>query len=304
MARPWHFLESAPPPAPGRHVDRVLYGMMQPILGGRLLLRERSLLRAALLPVVLLAVFCAGWGLLHLREGPGSVVRHFYGSFAVLAPLPSVLLAAHYGRMVVRARTCLGLPPGEPKLQTLWRRARHALAQAILIAVAIAPATILLNQVPLLGSTLVTVVAALWALHWIVVEAFDASRVKDAEPAQPPPAPANAPEEHPPWFVRALLRTADRLPIGRWPIRRFARFCDRLARPWREDIAVVEAHPLLVLGFALATAALLATPVLNLFFRPIVLVGAVHVLGQFSLGDAAPAPDVASAAGELTAPST
>jgi hypothetical protein len=155
--------------------------------------------------------------------------------------------------------------------------------------------------VPVLGSTLVRVAAALWALHWIVVEAFDASRVKDPERAQQPAIPASPPDERPPWFVRALLRTADRLPIGRWPIRRFARFCDRLARPWREDIAVVEAHPLLVLGFAVATAALLATPVLNLFFRPIVLVGAVHVLGQFSL--ASPANEVESAGAGLTAPS-
>ena len=264
----------------GDTLDRLFYGLMQPILGGRLLFRERPLLRAALVPVAWLAAFCAGWGLLHVGDGVGAVVRHFYQSFAVLAPVPSVLLAAHYARMVVRARTCLGLPPGEPRLETLWRRLRHALAQAVLIAVAIAPASVLLNQVPLLGSTLVRVVAALWALHWIVVEAFDASRVSDANPT---------PSERPPWFVRALSRAADRLPLGAWPVRRFARFCDGLARPWREDIAVVETHPLLVLGFAVATAALLATPVLNLFFRPIVLVGAVHVLGQFTPPDAGPA---------------
>ena len=273
MVRPWHYLEPAPPPPAGRHVDRLLYGLMQPVLGGRLLFRERSLLREALVPVGWLAVFCAGWGLLHLGDGMGAVVRQFYQTFAVLAPVPSVLLAAHYARMVVRARTCLGLPPGEPRVETLWRRARHALAQAVLIAVAIAPATVLVNQVPLLGSTLVRVIAAGWALHWIVVEAFDASRV--AEPDRPA-------SERPPWFVRALARVGERLPLGGWPFRRFARFCDRLARPWREDIALVESHPMLVLGFALATAALLATPVLNLFFRPIVLVGAVHVLGQFA----------------------
>jgi uncharacterized protein involved in cysteine biosynthesis len=61
---------------------------------------------------------------------------------------------------------------------------------------------------------------------------------------------------------------------------RFARWCDRLARPWREEIAMVEQHPSLMIGFALATAALLATPVLNLLFRPIVLIGAAHVLGR------------------------
>ena len=34
------------------------------------------------------------------------------------------------------------------------------------------------------------------------------------------------------------------------------------------------------LGFALSTAALLATPVLNLLFRPIILAGSSHLLGQ------------------------
>jgi hypothetical protein len=247
---------------------------MQPILGGRLLLRERALLRAALVPVGWLAAFCAGWALLHLGDGVGAMVRHFYETFAVLAPVPSVLMAAHYARMVVRARTCLGLPPGEPRLESLWRRCRHALAQVVLIAVAIAPATVLLDLVPLLGSTLVRVAAALWALHWIVVEAFDASRVTAPDPAA---------DARQPWFVVGLSRAGDRVPLVGWVFRRLARFCDWLARPWREDIAVAEAHPLLVLGFGITTAALLATPVLNLFFRPIVLVGAIHVLGQLGL---------------------
>jgi hypothetical protein len=106
------------------------------------------------------------------------------------------------------------------------------------------------------------------------VEAFDASRVAE-------PAPAG--DERQPWFVVALSRAGERVPVVGWALRRLARFCDRLARPWRKDIAVAEAHPLLVLGFGITTAALLATPVLNLFFRPIVMVGAVHVLEQLAL---------------------
>ena len=39
-----------------------------------------------------------------------------------------------------------------------------------------------------------------------------------------------------------------------------------------------------MIGFAISTALLVATPVLNLFFRPIVIVAAVSVLGR--LGDA------------------
>jgi hypothetical protein len=288
MANAWRYLAPAPPPAPGQHVDRMVYGLMQPLLGARVLFGQRQLLRAALVPVAWLAGFCLAWGLLHASGGAGSVIRHFYRTFAVLAPLPSVLLAGHYARMVVRARFCLGFAPCEPYVESLWRSARRAIAQAILIAVAIAPATLLLHQVPLLGTPLVRVAAALWALHWIVVDAFDATRVK--RPGEPPPAEqpdADTDAGRAPWFVRGLLNTAARVPIAGSPLRWFAGVCDRLARPWREEIAVVEDHPLLVLGFALSTAALLATPVLNLFFRPIVLVGAVHVLGRFEVAQQA-----------------
>jgi uncharacterized protein involved in cysteine biosynthesis len=185
--------------------------------------------------------------------------------------------------MVVRARGCLGLPPGAPYVESLWRGLRRAVAQAILIGLAIAPATLLLHLVPILGTPLVRIAAATWALHWIVVDAFDASRVR--RPGEPPPPPhgAHAGAGRAPWFVRALLNAAQQVPVLGGPLRRFARLCDRLAHPWREEIAVVEDQPMLVLGFALTTAALLATPVLNLFFRPIVLVGAVHVLGHFEV---------------------
>jgi hypothetical protein len=297
MANAWRYLDPAPPPPPGRPIDRMVYGLMQPILGARVLLRERRLLRSALIPVAWLAGVCALWGLLHVQDGPRSMVRHFYQTFAVLAPLPSVLLAGHYARMVVQARVCLQLPAAEPYVESLWRCLRRAIAQAILIGVAIAPATLLLGLLPLLGDPLIRVAAALWALHWIVIDAFDATRVH--RPGQPPPPPRQADAGRCPWFVRALYRTAPRIPIGGGILRRFARLCDRLAHPWREEIAVVEDHPALVLGFSLTTAALLATPVLNLFFRPIVLVGAVHVLGrldEFAGPAALPAMEPAPAA--------
>jgi uncharacterized protein involved in cysteine biosynthesis len=86
------------------------------------------------------------------------------------------------------------------------------------------------------------------------------------------------------------------MPIAGRLVYRFARLCDRLFLPWREEIALVEAHPALVVGFALSTAGLLAIPILNLAFRPIVIVGASHILGQLetaSLGQ----PATASRAG-------
>jgi hypothetical protein len=291
MGEARHFLEPGRPPPDGAHVGRFLYGLMQPLMSLRLLLRNRTLLRAALVPVFWIAAFCAVVSLLHVSEGPRSMLRHFYRTFAVLAPLPSVLMAGHYARLAVQARGPLGLPPAEPYLETLWQRCRRAIAQAILIALGLAPLTLALHFIPLAGSSLVKAVAAVWALHWIVIDAFDATRV--LRPGESPAAPAHAEvSAPPPWFVRALLRPCPWLPLVGRLLRRFARWVDRMARPWRDDIAVVEAHPLVTLGFALTTAALLATPILNLFFRPIVLIGAVHLLARI---EPQPAPTLAPA---------
>lgn len=279
-----------PPPLTGSLWQRVQYGLWQPLLGARLLLAQRTLLNAALVPVGLLAGFCALWAfggfLLDLPSGSrplapvaGRACKTFYQTFAVLAPLPTVIMAGHYTRLVVRARQFLDLPPALPPRESIWRALGRAVAQAILIALAIAPATLALGLVPWLGHTLVRVAAAAWALHWIVVDAFDGTRV---QPIGAVPRVLAQPQGSP-WFVRGL-RTLGRVPLLGWPLRRFAGLCDRLARPWRTEIAVIEEHPALVVGFALATAALLATPVLNLFFRPIVLIGAVHVLGWFESG--------------------
>ncbi|HEX9102861.1 MAG TPA: hypothetical protein VF997_11690, partial [Polyangia bacterium] len=117
-----------------------------------------------------------------------------------------------------------------------------------------------------------------WALHWIVVDAFDAARV--LQPGQTlADLDALADKERQPWFVR-LLAQGESVPVVGRVLVKFARWCDKLARPWREEIALVEEQPSLMIGFALSTAALVATPVLNLLFRPIVLIGAAHVLGR------------------------
>ena len=79
-------------------------------------------------------------------------------------------------------------------------------------------------------------------------------------------------------------------------MRAFARLCDRLAMPWRGEIALVEAHPSIALGFAMSTATLLAIPVLNLLFRPIILVGSAHLLGHLEQGDPAQHPQLAAPA--------
>jgi hypothetical protein len=268
-----------PKPPPERTQDRVVYGLMQPLVGARLLVTDGELRASALAAAALLFAACAVVALLRPASSVGGVLYSFYAAFALLAPVPSVLLAHRYARMAVLARHKLGFSPAEPCLEPLRAMLVRAVKQTILVALAIAPAVGLLRLVPIAGPWLVKIVAAGWALHWIVVDAFDSARF--LRPGQTlADLEAHADHIRPPWYVRGLQRAAARVPIGGRLLARFARLCDRLSRPWREEIALVEDHPALMLGFALSTAALLAIPVVNLLFRPIVIIGATHVLGR------------------------
>jgi hypothetical protein len=267
---------AAPRPPPAEPVDRVVYGLTQPLVGARTLIVHRDLLRAALVPAGLLAAFCA---VIAVAGHRGSFLHRFYTTFAVLAPLPSIVLADHYARLAAQARGALGFSRAEPCIEPLRRNLSRAIKQAILVAIAVAPISGLLDLVPGVGWVLVQAAAAVWALHWVVVEAFDSARV--LRPGETlADLDAAALRVRLPWFVRWLHHAAERAPVGGRLIGRFARLCDRLSVPWREEVALVEDHPTLMLGFALSTAAVLAVPILNLAFRPIVIVGACHVLGQ------------------------
>jgi hypothetical protein len=282
-----------PRPPPVAVVDRVVYGLTQPLLGARVLATHRELLEAAVVPAALLAAFCAA--VAFLGDG-GSFLHRFYTTFAVLAPLPSIIFASHYARLAARARHVFGFSRVEPCIEPLSRNLVRAVKQAILVAIALAPVTAVLHFVPGLGWLLVRAAAAVWTLHWVVVEAFDSARV--LRPGQTlADLDAAAQRMQPPWFVRWLFHAAERAPLANRLIHRFARLCDRLSLPWREEIALVEQHPALMLGFALSTAVALAVPILNLAFRPIVIVGASHVLGQLEEGEA-------TAATAAAAPST
>jgi hypothetical protein len=290
-------VEPRPPPPAGH--DRVVYGLTQPLLGVRMLATHRHLLEAALVPAVLLAAFCAVVALLGHR---GDFLHRFYTTFAVLAPLPSIVFAGHYARLAVQARHAFGFPRAEPCIEPLRRLVGRAIKQAALIAIALAPVSALLQLAPGIGWLLVRIAAAVWALHWVVVEAFDSARV--LHPGETlADLDAAALRLRPPWYVRWLSRAADRAPFANRLLHRFAGLCDRLSMPWREEIALVEDHPALMLGFALSTAALLAVPVLNLAFRPIVIIAASHIIGQLE-HSAPPHVAVLSAARPIASPST
>ena len=289
---------STPTPPPDAHADRLVYGLMQPILGARMLFTDGDLLRAALVPAGLLAAFCVLVALLDPSQWTvREVVRRFYQTFAVLAPLPSVLLARHYARLAALARTKFGFGAAEPCIEGLGRALSRLVKQTVLVAIGMVPLTFALHFVPLFGPLVIRVVVAVWALHWIVVDAFDSARV--LLPGQTLADLDALAEKAPrPWFVR-VLESAQPWPVIGRLLAKFGRWCDRLSKPWREEIALVEEHPSLMVGFALSTAALVATPVLNLLFRPIVLIGAAHVLGRLEANAAAHAAGAATGSAAL-----
>ena len=283
-------------------LDRLLYGCAQPLLALRILLSHRDLLLDALFPALMLAGFCTLSALLHLQIGhlpeDEESLRvigfwpRFFAAFAMLAPLPSILLSAHYARLAASAYRKLSIGECEPRRESIFRAAIHALKQAAVISIAVAPLVALATKVPLVGTALAASLGAIWALHWVVVEAFDSARVCASSPsgssvptensaAAPDAASQAIPSVVPEiWFVRACVYAGARVPVVGFVFRWFASLCRYLAKPWQEEIALTEQHTVLMLGFSVMTALLLATPILNLFFRPIILVAAVHLLAN------------------------
>jgi uncharacterized protein involved in cysteine biosynthesis len=294
------------PPAKADTAINVLYGAAQPILGARILLKDRDLLRESLVPAVWLAAFCAVCALVSPAEGPiwAGRLKTFYRAFAVLAPVPSIIFAKHYARLAAIVRWKLGFGACGPREYPLFTSARRAVQQAVVIAIGLLPFAVVWHFVPFLGKIVSQVVLGAWAVHWVVVDAFDDARVllpgetvRSAEATD-----RSAPS---PWFVRMFLRAADHIPVR--PIaallRKFARWCDRLSLPWRGELALMESHPTISAGFALMTATLLAVPIMNLLFRPIILVASSHLLGHLEAEDpASQHPDVAVAPRALLSP--
>jgi hypothetical protein len=284
------------PPAQEQAPDRVVYGLAQPLLGMRLLFSDPELLREALVPAAWLGAFCAVVAAFsHEGVGAWAWVKSFYKTFAVLAPVPSIVFARHYARLAATVRWRLGFGACGPREYSIFVSFRRAVQQAIVVAIGVLPFAVFWKVLPFFGALISNTVIGIWGVHWVVVDAFDDARVlfpgetvRSAEAAD-----RMAP---PPWFVRWFRHAADRIPVAGRVLRWFARLCDRLSLPWRGEIAIVESHPSIALGFAMSTATLLATPVLNLLFRPIILVGSAHLLGHLEQGDPTQHPQLAAPA--------
>ncbi|HZX94358.1 MAG TPA: hypothetical protein VFE90_07560 [Myxococcales bacterium] len=268
-------------PPPAEQTEQALYGFAQPILGVRVLLSDPELLKESLYPAALLAAACAIYA--SVSAGGGQWVdwfKHFYKAFAALAPLPSFFFANHYARLASMIRWRLGFGACGPREMPWGMLAGRMIRQALIVAVGIAPVIALAKALPGIGDYLSGAALAIWSLHWVVADAFDDSQVR---------LPGESLKEsiqrdrnaQAPWFVRWLRQGAARLPrfLGA-PVRWFAGLCDKLALDSRGEIATMEHNRAISLGFSLSTAGLLFTPVLNLLFRPIIIAGSSHLLGQ------------------------
>lgn len=294
----------APPPR-GERLERLCYGAAHPLLGLKLLFRDPELLREGLVPAAWLAGFCALIAFMSTPPADATEwawrLQKFYTTFAVLAPVPSVVFANHYARMSALARWRLGLGACGPREQSLGTILGRFVRQTVLVAAGLIPITAVLHILPG-GAALDALLLGAWALHWVVIDAFDDARV--LQPGETLAQLDRAAELAPrPWFVRFFHGLADRAP-AKMPralprmLHRFAEWVDRLSKPWREEIALVEKNPVLSGGFALATGILLATPVLNLLFRPLIIAGSANLLHHLEVEERA---DQAAAEAALAA---
>jgi hypothetical protein len=261
--------------------EQALYGFAQPILGVRVLLSDGELLKEALYPAGLLAAACALYASFG-NDGAGwmSWFKCFYKAFAALAPLPSFFFANHYARLAAMMRWRMGFGACGPREMRWGMLAGRMIRQALIVAIGVAPLLAIAKLLPAIGDFISAVVLAIWSLHWVVADAFD-----DAQVCLPGESVKQSlqrdREADAPWFVRLLQRAASHLPgILGGPIRLFARLCDKLALDSRGEIALMESNRAVSVGFGLSTAVVLATPVLNLLFRPIIVAGSSHLLGQ------------------------
>jgi hypothetical protein len=280
-------LEPGPPPAVHHVRARFLWGLAQPLLGMRVILRDRQMLGDALFPVVTVAAFCAIGAWIAADEFDGGRLSSlwagivaFFAGFIALAPVPPFLFARHYARMAARARALLELDPRDPWLEPIGVSLWKTIAQSLVIALGGIPFLILL-AVPLAGTVLVVPAQGLWTLHWMVVEGLDNGRTLVPGTTVEQVTRAEEALRHDPWFHRWL----DRIPSSKIvkllaPLRMLLEIVRALGRPWSHETRLVEEQRAIASGFGIGVVALLAIPGLNLFFRPALVVGAAHLRGQ------------------------
>ncbi|MEM7158906.1 MAG: hypothetical protein AAF799_39075 [Myxococcota bacterium] len=288
-----HTEQPTPIPADRSRVNLIHYGLAQPFLGLRTLLRSPELLGMALAPmflvmaIALVAAYFAGQ-----ERGFWAGVASYFVTIAALAPVPPLILARVYASLAAKARPVLGLSPAEPYVRGWVQLGGEWLAQLLILALGVLPLTVLLGIVPWVGAFYALCIQGAWALHWIVVEGYDNSRT--LPPGQTVEEIEALGQGRPgiPWFHRWAANVGQR--SGPWkllgPLVMLSEVVTSLARPWRAEVDLTEDEPWISLGFGLGIAIMLAIPGLNLALRPAVVVAGVHLRYRLLEENPAPSP--------------
>jgi len=279
--------EAAPRPTP---VDRAVWGLGTTLRAARLVVADRALFRAALLPTALTLAGCLALALLATftadpdDQHVGATFQAFLVSFVALASMPPTILQRLWLRVACQARRALGLPPGEdpfagvPFLRLVVRESAKALRQGVVVAFGLLPLVLVIRALPF-GRLEAAALAGAWAFYWVVVDAFEL-------PIEVIPGPRH--EAGPPWYGRLHARLgALARPLR--PFAAFGRLLDRLTTPWHLEVGFTERHPWETAGFGVAVGAVLAIPVVGLFFRSVAITAATALVGR--LGEPGQAPE-------------
>jgi hypothetical protein len=235
---------------------------------------DRALLRSALLPTALTFLGSAVLAAFVAWRSEGRFARVAFASFVALSSMPPTLLWPLWTRLGKEARRAVGAGPGEeerpgesyPRL--LLRESAKAVRQGAVVAIGLAPVFFLVKLLPGVGHWLTVSLGAAWAWYWVVLDALEI-------PVELQPGRLG--EGEPPWFERGLRSLASR---SRWlrPFGTLGRFVGWLARPWRHQAAFTERHRWESAGFGLASVAVLAVPVLGVFFRAVAITAATALV--------------------------
>ena len=238
---------------------------------------DRALLRSALLPTTLTLLGSAALATLVAWRREGRFIDLAFASFVALSSMPPTLLWPLWTRLGKEARRAVGASPGEEERpgerywRLLLRESAKALRQAAAVGIGLAPVFFLVELLPGVGHRVTVTLGLAWAWYWVVLDALEI-------PVELQPGRLGA--GYPPWFERGLVALAAR---SRWLrfLRPAGRFAGWLARPWRHQAAFTEHHPWESAGFGLASVAVLAVPVLGVFFRAVAITAATALVVRY-----------------------
>jgi len=268
--------EALPRPEP---LGRMAFGVAQVWRAARLVATDPALRRAALLPTLLTLVGCGVLAAMvsgEATDGDGQALPTFQAylaTFVALSSMPPTLLQRMWVRVAVEARRVLGMAPGEqafagvPLPRLVWHESTKALRQAIVVSIGLFPLLVVLRMLPF-GKQEAAALGAIWAFYWIIIDAFEL-------PLEVIPGPRRGGAQ--PWFSRLMRWGAQKTRFLR-PLGWLGRVLTRLTGPWHEEVEATERRRYETLGFGLAVGALVAIPVVGLFFRSVAIVAATGIV--------------------------